>query len=130
MRLYPLLFDGSDHAESLRENMPLVAESFNMLIKSECIERHDGTHIPCRAGAAADMQAVKALAAQQERSHSPWCKCLVETQHEYGPADLWLNTYAEVLKYMKETVRCEFREEEWMCRHSHYSYGVHRGGRC
>ena len=70
--LSPLaLFEGNGHAESLRENMPLVAKSYNTLIKTEVIERHDGSKIPCRAGAAADMQAVKALAAQQERSHSP-----------------------------------------------------------
>ena len=74
------------------------------------------------------MQAVKALGAQQERSHSPWCKCTLGQQHKYGSADLWLNTWAEVLKYIHE-VGCEFREEEWMCRQSHYSYGVHRGGK-
>jgi len=127
--LSPLaLFEGSDHGESLRENMPLVAQSYNALIKSETITRHDGSSIPSRPGAAADMQAVKALAAQQERSHTPWCKCSGDQQHKYGSADLWLATWAEVLTYIRE-VGCEFREEEWMCRQSHYSYGVHRGGK-
>lgn len=129
--LSPLsLAEGSDHAGPLRENMPFVASTFNKLIATGSIEREDGSIIPCRACACSDMQAVKALLAQQERSHSPWCKCLSHgNQHKYGEhADPPAQTYADVQAHINK-VGCEFRSEEWMCAQSHFSYGVYRGGK-
>jgi hypothetical protein len=43
--LSPLsLHEGTDHAGDMRENLPLVAESFNRLIHAGSIERDDGSH--------------------------------------------------------------------------------------
>ena len=125
------LHEGTDHAPDLRENLPLVAESFNRLIHAGRIERDDGSVIPARPGASGDFQAIKALAAQTPRPHSPWCKCPKgEKQHKFGDSSTpKAKSYSEVLAYIKDVVGCEFRDEKYMCAHSHYSYGVHRGGK-
>ena len=86
--LSPLaLYEGTDHAEDQRSNMPIAAASYNKAIKKGSIDREDGTSIPSRPGASGDLQAIKAYAAQEERSHSPWCRDCIETQHAYGDDD-------------------------------------------
>ena len=96
------------------------------------ISREDGKSLPAEPGASGDLQAVKAMAAQEERSHSPLCKdchTSAERQHAYGGDGFRVDTYEEMMTYIKDVVKCEMRDEQFMCTQSHMSYGVHRGKR-
>mmetsp|Transcript_13806 Transcript_13806/g.29915 ORF Transcript_13806/g.29915 Transcript_13806/m.29915 type:complete len:277 (+) Transcript_13806:201-1031(+) len=122
------LGEGTDHAGDLRENLPIAAASYNKLIAAGTIAREDGSAVPCRPGVSGDLQAVKAMAAQEERSHSPWCKdChLSDTrQHCYGDANFRVANVVEMTAYIRDVMKCEMRDEKWMCAESHMSFGVH-----
>ena len=68
----------------LREHLAFVARSYNELIKDQIVTLEDGTTIPSKPIASADMQGVKSLTAQSESSHSVWCKCKKGcAQHSY-----------------------------------------------
>ena len=129
--LSPLsLSEGTDHAPDIRENMPVAAGSYNRLIHKGTIDRADGTRIPSRPCASGDLQAIKAAAAQEERTHSPWCMDCHESperQHAYGTANFRVQTYEEMIKYIDQVVQCKMRSEEWMCQQLHMSFGTHVG---
>ena len=129
--LQPLaLFEGTDHLQDQRDNLPLVFASYNRLAALGCIDRADDTTIPCRPLTAADMQGAKSTYGMTESSHSVWCKCQRGgggPHHAYP--DREMATYDEMLKYIESEVGCEIKTFEELCSWAHFSPGVAKGGK-
>ena len=140
--LQPLAaYADTDHTMPLREHLAFVARSYNELIKDQIVTLEDGTTIPSKPIASADMQGVKSLTAQSESSHSVWCKCDGAEggpQHKYPTITLDENpanisaSYAKMLQAIeknKDGPRCSFKTFDEICCFNHFSPGVARGGK-
>ena len=134
--------EGNDHAVSIRETMAYATKTYNELIKAGKIERADGTFIPARPIASADFQAVKAMTASSEQSHSVWCTCLQgDSHHRYSkdlisydpeePASIEA-AHKKMLHYIESDnsgPKCKYKSHDDQCRWNHVCPNVARGGR-
>ena len=135
--------EGNDHAMSIRDTMAYAAKSFNKLIEAAEIELLDGgMNIPAKPIASADFQAVKAMTATSEQTHSVWCKCLAgDHQHRYckepikfdpgRPANI-LAAYNRMLKFIvndEAGPKCLFKSFDDLCVYNHVPPSIARGGR-
>ena len=135
--------EGDDHAISIRDSMLLTTQSYNKLIKAAEIELHDGTAIPAKPIATADMKAVKALTATAEDStHSVWCKCLAHEgrQHRYCSEPIPIDNdspesveaaYEKMIAYIETDPmgpKCQWKTYDGQCCSNHMPPSVARGG--
>ena len=140
--------EGDDHAVSQRDNLPFVFKTANALNSKRCIDRDDGSVIPARLIASADMQGVKSTCGMSLCSHSVWCKCQKGgAQHSYPeklvelPPEEKATEKGESREYvaavaaaydemcgMCDEIGCEFKTFDEMCILAHYDPGVARGG--
>ena len=133
--------EGTDHAQSIRDTMQYTADKYNQLIADKEIVRTDGTRIPARPIASADFQAVKAMTATAEQSHSVWCTCQEDSRHRYckepilfdasSPASI-KKAYKKMLAYVETDPhgpKCHFKTYDDQCKWNHYSPGMARGKR-
>ena len=142
-KLQPLAAsEGSDHAIPIRESMQYAADSYNKLIAQGRIDLPDGRCLPCRPIATGDMQAVKALVATAEQTHSVWCRCLSHTgrQHKYSQTPINFTSgnarsvnaaYARMLHYIEqdpEGPQCTIKTFDEQCKLNHIPPSVARGG--
>lgn len=132
--------EGNDHAVSIRETMEFTATKFNALIAVGEIVRDDGVRIPAKPIASADFQAVKALTATAEQSHSVWCRCQESTQHLYCREAIECElcedsrvveaAFTKMIAYIetaKEGPKCKYKTFDDQCKWNHFSPGVARG---
>jgi hypothetical protein len=125
--LQPLAgYNDSDHAVPLRENLPAVFDSFNLMVLAAMINPSDfDAPLPARPLVGGDMQGIKALFGMTEGCHSVWCWCQAKNHHKRPTRRL--TSWAEILSFYAE-VGCKLKTEEDMCELAHYSFGIHRGG--
>ena len=133
--------EGNDHAVSIRETMAYATKTYNDLIKAGQIDLEDGTSIPAKPIASADFQAVKAMTATSEQSHSVWCTCLPgDSHHKYcrdpidydpeSPASIDA-AHARMLRWIERDAsgpKCKFKTYDDQCRWNHVCPSVARGG--
>ena len=133
--------EGNDHAISIRETMDYASNSFNQLIAAAKITLDTGESIPAKPIASADFQAVKAMTATSEQTHSVWCACLAgDRQHNYCKVNLDFDAgdpasvdaaYARMIKFIESDARgpkCKFKSFDDQCCWNQVSPSVARGG--